>query len=156
MQLALCRVGAGYFIRYASEVTVHRKALIASATLAISLCGATRSVRDGVFTQEQAARGQKIYRAQCARCHGENLLGGDDATELVGEDFLARWNGKTAGDLVELTRKTMPSDGPGVLSRRQSTDVTAYILSANGFPAGQTELESDAAKQGEIRIETKQ
>ena len=60
------------------------------------------------------------------------------------------------GSLVERTRKTMPSDGPGKLSRRLCTDIAAYILSANGFPAGKTELESDPAVQDDILIQPKQ
>jgi hypothetical protein len=63
----------------------------------------------------------------------------------VDRDFLDKWNGKSVGTLVELTRKTMPSDGPGKLSRRQCVDIVSYVLSANGFPAGNAELESDAA-----------
>lgn len=117
---------------------------------------ASRSVLDGVYSKEQANRGQKTFNAQCARCHGETLLGGENSPPLVDREFLDKWNGEPVGALVELTRKTMPSDGPGKLSRRQCTDIAAYILSANGFPPGQTELDSDAAIQGEILIRTKQ
>jgi hypothetical protein len=49
----------------------------------------------------------------------------------------------------------MPSDGPGTLSRKQCADTVAYMLSANEFPAGQKELESDTAPLNEIRIEPK-
>ena len=33
----------------------------------------TRSVWDGVYTKEQAHRGQTVYGQECAKCHGENL-----------------------------------------------------------------------------------
>ena len=49
----------------------------------------------------------------------------------------------------------MPSDGPGKLSRRQCTDMIAYLLSANGFPAGESDLDSDAAVLHEILIQPK-
>jgi hypothetical protein len=49
----------------------------------------------------------------------------------------------------------MPSDGPGRLSRQLCTDVVAYLLSANGFPAGKTELANDTAVQRQITIEAK-
>ena len=39
----------------------------------------------------------------------------------------------------------MPSDGPGKLSRRQCTDIIANLLSANGFPAGESELATPTA-----------
>jgi len=111
---------------------------------------ATRSVWDGVYSKEQASRGQSAYNSKCARCHGEALLGGEDSPPLVDKDFLEKWNGKSVGVLVELTRKTMPADGPGKLSRQQCVDIAAYLLSANGFPAGAGDLPSDAAVLDEI------
>jgi mono/diheme cytochrome c family protein len=118
--------------------------------------GASRSVWSGVYSKEQVSRGQKLYNSQCARCHGEALLGGENSPPLVDRDFLEKWNGKSLGSLVDSTRKTMPSDGPGKLSRRQCTDIIAYLLSANGFPAGESDLESDAAVLNEILIQPKQ
>lgn len=115
----------------------------------------TRSVWEGVYTAEQVARGKRGYNAECARCHGENLLGGEDSPALVDKDFLKGWNGKTVGELVDVTVETMPSDGPGKLSRRQCTDITAFVLSANGFPTGARELPSDAAILARIIIEPK-
>jgi mono/diheme cytochrome c family protein len=124
--------------------------------LALAVAAAPRSVRDGVYTKAQADRGQATYRSECARCHGETLLGGDEAPALVGADFLEKWNGNPAFRLFELIRRTMPSDAPGTISARQSSDLLAYILSANELPAGQKELETDAAALNEIRIEPKQ
>jgi mono/diheme cytochrome c family protein len=89
------------------------------------------------------------------KCHGENLMGGEGAPAVAGEEFLHKWYGKTAGDLFERIRKTMPSEDPGNLSRRQYADVLAYILSVNEFPGGQKELESDTALLNEIGIEAK-
>ena len=77
------------------------------------------------------------------RCHGDALLGGDDAPPLVDKEFLKKWEGKSVASLVELTRKEMPSDGPGKLSRKQCTDITAYVLSVNDLPTGQSELVPD-------------
>ena len=129
--------------------------LISLLFLVWSVAAESRSVWDGAYTKAQATRGQAIYRQECARCHGENLLGGDDAPAVVGEDFLEQWKGKTVGGLFEVIRKTMPTDGPGVLSRRQCSDITAYMLSANEFPAGTKELDTEDAPLNEIRIEPK-
>ena len=52
-------------------------------------------------------------------------------------------------------RKTMPSDDPGNLSTRQYSDLVAYMLGVNGFPAGQKELDREMASLDDIRIETK-
>jgi mono/diheme cytochrome c family protein len=120
-----------------------------------SAVAASRSVWDGVYSKEQASRGQKAYNSLCARCHGEALLGGENSPPLAGSDFLDKWNGKSVGSLVDFTRKTMPSDGPGKLSRRQCTDIVAYLLSANEFPAAEKDLDSDAAVLSQILIQPK-
>src|SRR5437867_2241587 len=100
----------------------------------------SRSVWDGVYTKEQAKRGQSLYNQHCASCHGETLEGIEMAPALTGGDFLDRWAGQTLGDLFERLRTTMPADKPGRLSREVNTDITAYILSINQFPAGEAEL----------------
>ena len=38
----------------------------------------TRSVSDGVYTTQQAQRGEPLYRSYCAYCHGPDLLGRPD------------------------------------------------------------------------------
>ena len=43
---------------------------------------------------------------------------------------------------------------PGKKSRSQTTDVVAFILSTNKFPAGATDLLDDADSLKTIRIET--
>jgi mono/diheme cytochrome c family protein len=116
---------------------------------------ASRSVWEGVYTKEQAARGRTAYNADCMKCHGENLSGAEAGPALAGDEFLQKWNGKTAGALYELIRKTMPSDDPGGLSSRQYSDILAYIFSANQFPAGPKELDRELAALSEIRIEPK-
>lgn len=103
---------------------------------------APRSLWDGVYTQDQAKRGEAVYVEKCARCHGAQLIGGDMNPPLVGPEFLSTWNTKTVGDLFDRIRTTMPADKPGSVSRQQSSDVVAYLLSANKFPIGSTELEN--------------
>ena len=116
---------------------------------------ASRSVWDGVYSKQQAGRGQTAYNSKCARCHGEALLGGEDSPALVDRDFLEKWNGKSVGSIVELIRKTMPSDGPGALSRQQCTDIAAYLLSANNFPTGESDLAADVDVLNNILFQAK-
>lgn len=116
---------------------------------------AQRTVWDGVYSAEQVARGKKGYNAQCARCHGDNLLGGEESPALVDKDFFKGWTGKSVGELVDLTVETMPSDGPGKLSRKLCTDIVTYVLSLNGFPAGTAELGTDAEALKQILIQPK-
>lgn len=113
----------------------------------------SRSVWDGVYTEEQAKRGQPLYNEQCSSCHGDMLTGGEMAPPLAGGDFLSNWNGLTMGDLFERIRKTMPLNKPGKLSREVNADITAYMLSVNKFPAGQAELAHDTGILKQIRLD---
>jgi len=115
--------------------------------------GASRSVWDGVYTEEQADRGHSVYHSQCETCHGETLSGGDEVPPLAGGQFLANWNGLTMGDLFERVRKTMPLNNPGKLTAQQNADVLAYLLDFNMFPAGKTELPPAGEALKQIRIE---
>jgi hypothetical protein len=59
-----------------------------------------KTVWDGVYTSEQANRGEETYDARCTGCHRDDLSGGGDgAAVLRGADFFARWNDKTVGAL---------------------------------------------------------
>lgn len=109
---------------------------------ALSLTGQspqTRSVTEGVYSAEQAARGQQLYKAQCAQCHG-SALEGTIGSPLAGDSFLSNWSAHPLANLVDKIQKTMPFNLPGSLTRQQSMDLGAYILQVGKFPAGQTEL----------------
>jgi S-disulfanyl-L-cysteine oxidoreductase SoxD len=113
----------------------------------------TRSVWDGVYTDEQAKRGEELYRKECASCHGDTLVGGGGAAPLTGGTFLSNWNGLTVGDLFDRIRKTMPQGSPGKLTKQQDADILAYLLSFNKFPAGKIELQKQVEFLKEIRFE---
>lgn len=112
-----------------------------------------RSVWNGVFTTEQAQRGQARYKEFCASCHGDTLEGGESAPPLAGGGFLANWNTLTVGDLFDRTRSTMPQNKPGSLNRETNAEIMAYLLSANQFPAGKEALSQRSEILKEIRIE---
>ena len=113
----------------------------------------TKSVWDGVYTEEQAKRGGAVYRQWCASCHGSELEGGEMAPGLVGGGFTSNWNGLTVADIFDRTKTTMPQDSPGALSREQVADVTAFVLSMNKFPAGTTELATQSEMLKQIKFE---
>lgn len=124
-----------------------------SAFSAAGLRAAPPSVWDGVYTEEQAKRGEAIYYQRCAACHGAGLEGGDMSPALTGGIFTSTWNDLTVGDLFERIRVGMPLDNPGSLSRAQSADVTAFLLKANKWPAGSTELPRELPALNEIKIQ---
>jgi mono/diheme cytochrome c family protein len=101
---------------------------------------APRSVWDGVYTEEQAKRGELVYGEFCAACHGSALNGGEMAGPLNGPIFTSNWNGVSVADLFDRIRTTMPLDRPGVLTRQQNADVLAYMFHSNKFPVGKGEL----------------
>jgi len=108
--------------------------------------GQLRSTKDGVYSAAQAARGQEIYQSQCAECHGK-ALEGTIGPPLSGETFLAIWSARSIADLVDKIQKTMPFNLPANLSRPQSTDLAAYILQVDKFPAGSSELSETTLAQ---------
>ena len=110
----------------------------------------SRSVWDGVFTEEQAKRGEGFYRQSCSNCHGAGLEGADMSPALIGGAFTSNWNGLTLGDLFERIRISMPMDRPGTMPRQEIADVLAFILSSNAFPAGKTELPRDVQAPKQI------
>jgi cytochrome c len=111
----------------------------------------------GLYTDAQSKRGENVYGTACASCHGANMAGGatlaGDVPALAGPEFRTAFGGMTAADLLDLMRSSMPLDKPGQLSSQEYTDVLAYILSRNDFPAGPTELSGDPGALKAIHIE---
>ena len=132
---------------------VIRDATVMAATAA-QTSEAKRSVRSGVYTDEQAMRGKAEYK-RCLLCHLDTGAGDPNSgiPPLVGEEFLKTWNTLTLKELFERISTTMPQDNPGGMSTKQYVDVTSYILQMNKFPAGKEELPTDTAQFDRIVIE---
>ena len=124
--------------------------VFAQALVLVSAQGKT--TLDGVYTEAQATRGQKIYAASCASCHGDDLSGGGQAPALTGKEFNVDWNDLAISDLFDRTHGTMPADKPGTLKADETADVIAFLLQKGNFPAGQTELPSDPAALKPIKF----
>jgi cytochrome c len=131
-------------------VTLRR--ILALAPLPLLLF-AQSSTREGVYTAAQAVRGKTAYKNSCAACHGEALEGAGQAPPLAGEDFIGNWSGQALADLFDKIQTSMPADRPGQLSAGTNSDIVAYLLSANKFPAGRTELSGASANFRKIRFE---
>jgi mono/diheme cytochrome c family protein len=109
------------------------------------------TVWDGVYTQEQAARGAALYTQHCGACHAPTLTGAE-APALTGIEFNSNWNMLTLGDLFERIRTSMPQDDPDKLTAQQKVDILAHMLSVGNFPAGMTDLPRDAQVLSQIRF----
>jgi cytochrome c553 len=118
-----------------------------------SATSVTKSVWDGVYTADQAKRGQTSYQAGCSSCHGETLKGAGEVPPLEGMAFISNWSGLPLADLYERIRRTMPQDNPARIPRQQKIEILAYILSVNKFPTGNTDLPRQPELLKLIRIE---
>jgi mono/diheme cytochrome c family protein len=115
--------------------------LFGMAAIAVAAAQEKRSVWDGVYTEDQAKRGEALYNERCVRCHGPSYMGGTDgAGALVGPTFNGNWNGVALDQMLDRVRMTMPQDKPASLSRQQTADAIAFLLSINKIPPGKDEL----------------
>jgi mono/diheme cytochrome c family protein len=113
------------------------------------------SILEGVYTEEQAARGSDLYRANCARCHGPGMQG--DGLGMVpaigGGEFYNRWGKETLGSTLRFVNTFMPFDQAGTLDPQTYADALAYVLKFSGYPAGNNELIPDVATYLATRVE---
>lgn len=91
------------------------------------------------YTDAQAAEGADIFIANCARCHGLDLKG-DFGPPLVGPPWDVHWRGGYARELFAFIRTNMPNDFPGTLAPWDYVAAMAFLLKANGIPAGNEPL----------------
>src|SRR5262249_55567899 len=109
--------------------------------LAFGLIGWTQTkpttVRDGVYTEQQAQAGQEQYEAVCAACHE----GAEpEANPPKGSEFIERWREAPLSFLYDFIHTKMPGDKPGTLSETNYVNLVSYLLQANGYAAGSTPL----------------
>ena len=109
-------------------------ALVAAPAVAIIL-GQTPTPA-GVYTTEQAVAGRLAYEVSCASCHQTDLAGANEAPPLAGGNFMNTWRSRTTRDLFSYMQTTMPPENPGRLGDQTYLTIVAYILEANGAPAG--------------------
>jgi S-disulfanyl-L-cysteine oxidoreductase SoxD len=138
---------------------ITRSSLVIVLVAAVGIMGAAlgaqdqKSVWDGVYTTEQATRGEAAYGTACVTCHGGELEGDGFAPALAGPEFMSNWNGTTVGDLFERIRVSMPPDMPETVNSQDKVDIVAFVLTRNNFPAGKTELAKEAAALKQIKFE---
>jgi mono/diheme cytochrome c family protein len=115
-------------------------AVVSVAGLAAVFAQASTTVLDGVYTPAQAARGDAVYSTSCSGCHeGQDA----DGPLLTGKIFMDRWREDTLEPLFTFIKTRMPGNNPGGLDERAYADIVAFILEANGLPAGKRELSPD-------------
>jgi alcohol dehydrogenase (cytochrome c) len=112
----------------------------AMAAFGIAIASGQQPPRTGPYTAEQADAGRAAYQTKCATCHLPDLKGSNEAPPLAGSNFVNTWRNRTASDLFDRIRNTMPISNPGSLGEQEAVTIVAYILQANGAPAGNQAL----------------
>jgi cytochrome c len=112
-----------------------------------------KSTSSGVFSNEQAKRGETAYNANCVTCHGSELRSTDrEIPHLSDKSFKFSWIGKTIAEKYELVRDSMPPKEEHSLSDQVYLDIVTYILKFNKVPAGDQELKPDLEILKQITI----
>lgn len=130
----------------------HIRLWISAALAVVSLpLAAAPAPGAGDYTKEQAQAGAQIYSGTCSVCHGSKLQGGA-APALTGAAFAQSLKSTytTTSKLFTLISTQMPVNNPGSLSKEQYTQVLAYILAEDGYPAGSAPL--DAAHLDDVAL----
>ena len=130
-----------------SRIGCVRRAAAAAGVVLLSGAapsGAAAQSAEGVYAAAQAAAGRAVYEQKCARCHQSNLQGSFEAPQLAGESFLRFWGDLSPRDLYDRISGSMPPD-EDALADEAYVDVVAYLLQANGAPAGDAPLMATTA-----------
>ena len=128
---------------------MHRLALTTALLLVVAFGGWAQGNRkpapasERFYSEQQAKRGKDQYNQNCSKCHLDNLRGVGSAPPLVGDEFRQRWH--SVGDLFSKTSMSMPGDNVHGLRTDTYVDIVAYLLQANGLPAGREGLPNDGS-----------
>ena len=128
-----------------------RRAVLAAACAGWAVASAAQSRQPdalaldaGIYTAHQATRGKAHYDAFCAPCHAGDLSGtlaaDSGAPPLRGTPFVVSIEKKGISAVFDYLKTTMPADDPASLKDSEYVEILAFLIHANGFPAGTREL----------------
>lgn len=124
-------------------------ALVATALLFLAPSG-TATAQDPAPTDsaalaaKQLELGEQWFRSVCFECHANGAL--------VNADFRLKWNGRSAFELFESIRSTMPENDPGSLTQGTYAAVVAYLMKVNGQPVGTAALPADSTGLAAVKL----
>src|SRR5216684_2878689 len=85
--------------------------------------GSPKTVWERVYTEDQARRGEAVYREKCTGCHRDSLRGNFEAPPLRGLEFAVHWRDLSMAKLLAMLQEQMPASAPGSLARKDYVDV---------------------------------
>ena len=121
-------------------------ALLFIAAPASAQMGEIRSTLDGVYTDEQAEVGERVFNTICSNCHNAS-------NPLSGRLFITKWADRSLYRIWEFITTRMPYGAPGSLTQEEYVGVLAFILRLNGYPAGDTPLPQLFYEIGNINLD---
>jgi len=133
-----------------SRARSHRSLILAGAFLgaALGVLAVPASAQDTAPPDSASTRqielGEQWFRAACFECHANGTL--------TSADFRLKWNGRSAFELFESIRSTMPESAPGSLAQGTYVAVVAYLVRTNGMPVGTSALPADSAGLSAVRL----
>jgi mono/diheme cytochrome c family protein len=110
--------------------------LVAGGWTAFAQAPEPRTVRDGVFSAAQVARGKRQFESICMNCHEIQEFTGPGA-------YFEEAEGQTVWEVFEYIWAEMPEDEPASLDPKDYAAVLAYTLSVYGLPTGADDLGVD-------------
>jgi mono/diheme cytochrome c family protein len=136
-------------------LTHHAAILLAVIPIAVAAGAREARAQQGgpAFTEAQVERGRALYQKNCQDCHGTQLDNGEfGGAPLKGLSFRQHWGTGDVAGLFGYVSALMPPDRPGQLSPQSYTDLTAFLLSSNGYVAGSEELTADPDAQRRMNM----
>jgi mono/diheme cytochrome c family protein len=109
----------------------------------------SKTVWDGVYTQQQAARGAGSFTTHCSRCHSAEP-NDEGRRNLSGKAFWQSFRESTVDRLLDYVSRNMPNGARGSLEASTYADLVAFILSRNDLPSGAAELTKESANGVQI------
>ena len=100
----------------------------------------------------KSSKGPSYTKSTALPVTGSELRGTEGGTALVGDRFISKWKDQTMKALYSLTKNTMPKTNPNSLDDESYAALVAFMLNANGFPPGGTELVSGQDKLDHITM----
>ena len=71
---------------------------------------------------------------------------------MIGNEFIGRFAGQNAHEMVQNLRGSMPQNAPDSLGDRAYIDLVSYLLKVNGSKPGALELPLDVAELEKIAV----
>lgn len=141
-------------VRSSKLIPVALGAALLATTMAGVAASGQKTVKDRIYTKEQATKASEQFDKFCAKCHIPEKVpeGKKPAPPLIGDAFLDAWKDRTVGELLESIYTNMPNDGSTVLTKEDTADLVALILQMNKLPDGPTPLKYDDAAKGIVIV----